>query len=659
MKIIKRALLLLFGFIFYTNTSKAAIGDTTIVTMHSLDSLTYYGNYKRSNKLPAINTYRRIFLLYTIGRYQCPAGSTYCGQWDYTLTFHINNYDTILHPKRVEIARAITPYSGTGSVFNTAWTHTYWIDVTDYAPILHDSCQLEALYAGYSGGFTLKTQLMFIEGMPEREPVKVTPIYDGYFNYGGATSIENNLPATNFTLSNNANSADALITITGHGSDNNYCSEFCEKYYQFFVNGTMQEQINFWKKCGFADIQAQTGTWIYDRSGWCPGEKVLPTHHAITGANSSTATEINMDVEPYTSPNGGAGFGIAANIVEYKNPTKVLDACIDDIITPSIKDDYKKYNFNCGQPQIVLKNSGSTTLNAATIWYGYAGQLQKYEWTGSLPFLSSTIITLPAIAWGNLLADSITFYATVTKPNNGVDENKWNDTFTSMYRKPPTLPNELIIRTQTNNTAVSSGLPYNETSWQLTDANGTIIKQRINNANSTVYTDTLNLQPGCYQLVVSDTGWADGLSFWVYGTSGFPAANNPGVGSISLRNKSGSLLTNGITKFNSKYYSGDFGSKFIYNFKVDFATNIQDYKTMEDEIYISPNPAKGTMQLNVAGPSKVIIKITDLNGKVVKELTEKGNYYYSIDINNFAAGLYNCIITQEAETVVRKLIIAE
>ncbi len=648
----KRITILLFTF-FISFGAVAAQGDTTIINFHNNDSLDYYNTFSASNKMPTANvTYRKIFLIFTIGRYNCPAGSTYCGQWDYTLSFYLKNMDTTISNKTIEIGRTITPYAGTGAVFSTAWKHTYYLDVTDYAPILKDSASLQALYSGYSGGFTLSTQLMFIEGTPAKIPVAVTQIYQGSFNYGGTNSIENNLPPTTASIASPSTNAAMHITVTGHGSDNNGCSEFCKKEYKFYVDSALQTTIDFWRICGFADIQAQTGTWIFDRGGWCPGEKVLPFTHIIPNATVGNPFVVNMDMENYTSPNGGASYSIAGNLISYKNPSYTLDASIEDIIVPSIKSDYKKYNSNCTAPQFVFKNTGTTPITTATFEYGFAGQLLSYTWVGNLAFLEQQSITLPSIPWGNLLQDSSTFYVQLKTVNTVIDQDSYNNTYTSLYTKPPTLPGNIIIKLTTNNTAVTSGLPYNETSWQLYNAQGAVVKQRVNNNNSTVYNDTLNLIPGCYQLIVSDTGWADGLSFWLWNNT----AQNPGSGSIRLQNAStGLFLSNNVTKFNSKYYSGDFGSKFIYGFKVDFPTGVQEGE-VPTTMQLYPNPATNIVQLQLPNSQPAVVKIINSNGQVVlQNKYAVTNNMAAINISLLPSGVYYCIVAQGNSVLQQKL----
>lgn len=652
-----KKILLLIAISISSFVSQANPGDTTIVPVHILDSLTYYGTYTRSAQLPTANvTYRKIYFLYTIGRYQCPAGSQYCGQWDYSLDFIAKPLNPAVSTEDYEIARGITPYAGTGSVFNTAWTNTYYIDVTDFAPILKDSLELQAKYSGYSGGFTLASQLMFIEGTPAKEPVSIHKVQRGYYAYGGATSIETNLIPDTTQIVAPATNADMLVSITGHGSDNTGCSEFCEKYYTINLNGTQISQVDFWKKCGFCDIQAQTGTWVYDRGGWCPGEKVLARRHPLTGITPATPFVVDMDLETY-SGSGGAGYSVASYVIGYKDPSFSLDAELEDIISPSQRDDYKKYNPNCTNPMVVIKNAGTTDLTTVTIRYGIKGQfLYSYKWNGNLKFLQSATVTLPSIAWGNLLTDSSEFIAFVENPNDAADQYAMNDTIRSMFVNSPSLQSDLIFRLKTNNTAVTSGGAFNETSWKLFDANNNIIKQRIDNANNTQYDDTLSLAPGCYHLEMIDEGWEDGLNWWVY--PNYPT--NPGVGFFQIRNAlTGSIFTNTVTKLNSKYYNGDFGSKFVYNFKVDFPTGTTLIEKSNFEVNLFPNPASDVLHVELHGiESETSIALLNMNGEVLAQQYVRKDGIQSFSLQNLAKGIYFVKISDKNHVEVRKVVVS-
>lgn len=75
-----------------------------------------------------------------------------------------------------------------------------------------------------------------------------------------------------------------VATITGHGSDNNGCAEFCVTSHHFIVNGRANVKVfkNAATAMGCAQrvsegaIPNEHGTWLYGRDGWCCGKDVVP-----------------------------------------------------------------------------------------------------------------------------------------------------------------------------------------------------------------------------------------------------------------------------------------------------------------------------------------------------------------------------------------------
>ncbi|XP_078376545.1 uncharacterized protein LOC144659900 [Oculina patagonica] len=84
-----------------------------------------------------------------------------------------------------------------------------------------------------------------------------------------------------------------VATITGHGSDNNNCAEFCVTSHHFVVNNK-QNYSRVFKNAGSAMGCAdrvpegvepnEHGTWLYGRDGWCDGQEVIPWVVDITSA---------------------------------------------------------------------------------------------------------------------------------------------------------------------------------------------------------------------------------------------------------------------------------------------------------------------------------------------------------------------------------------
>lgn len=628
----KKLLLLLSVICAGATSLYAAPGDTTWITVYENRKIDHYGDFDTTAYLPpAGNRYRKIRMHYILGRYNCAPGSQYCGSWDYTTLVYAKpqNADT------VELARIITPYA-------TDWPitrqHDYIVDVTDYASILHGNLDMQYQYEGYSWGFTLTLKIEFIEGIPPMDAVSARNIYDGYFAYGKVSDpIENHLVPKNFQYAAPASNAYIKNIISGHGSDNTGCGEFCSKYYQQKINGTLLSQKQLWKNdCGYNNVYPQTGTWIFDRANWCPGEAVYPIYHDLNSVtNPGTPFEVNMDFQPYTSPNQSnvGGYNVVSQLISYKAPNHTLDASIEDIIAPTNDPNYFRSNGICANPKIKIKNTGTTALTALTITYRLqGGQAATYNWTGNLAFLEEEIVDLGTSASVFAGNESDQFLVSLTSINGqGTDENVFNNTYRATFKAVNSYPNKFRVYFKTNNAPAASNSAVNETSWKILDAAGTVVASRENNAFNTVYIDTLDLPAGCYTFVMDDEK-CDGISWWYY--PNYPV--NPGSGQVRfIRESSQSILKN---------FSGDFGCQLKENFTVGYTLDVPELDKTQNGFQLYPNPASSSIQLifDQQTQQDVTCQIMDLSGKVVKSCNFKpdSSSIYTVETNEFHDGIY-------------------
>lgn len=636
--------------------SNAAVGDTTWVTVYNLRKLTYYGNYDTSAVLPTGKTYRKIRLHYILGRYACPGGTTYCGSWDYTTQLWIKppGADT------VEIARVITPYA-------TDWLATnrkndYVIDITDYSSLLNGNLDFRYKYDGYSWGFTLTLKIEFIEGTPPMNNIAIKNIYDGYFAYGNAGNpIENYLiPKPNSYLTAGTK-AFIKNTISGHGSDDNGCGEFCSKYYSMKINGTQISQKQLWRAdCGINDIFPQTGTWIYDRANWCPGNIVKPLFHDVTPYTTAATTfSADIDMEPYTSSSPSGGYNIVSQLITYAAPNYSLDVSIEDIMAPTDNTNYIRSNTICSNPKVKIKNTGTSNITNVVFNYNLkGGAISTYTFTGNLSFLQDTIVDLGssvAVFNGN---ESNIFEVSINKVNGIVsDQNTYNNVYTSKFVDVKSYPNKFVVYFKANKSVSPINGTYSESNWKITNDAGVVVKSRTNNnyATSTatvgLYIDTISLANGCYTFTMDDEG-CDGISWWAY--SSYPV--NPGTG---------------ILRFNSAYspiiiknFNGDFGCQIQERFTVGFYLPVAEVKKSNLDFELFPNPASNEINLllDIKERTNLNYYITDVTGKeVMRGIIENvGSEFYSIKTENLQSGLYfvNCKINS-SQMVTKKIVITK
>src|SRR6185503_10753464 len=112
-----RAFILLLSIVSLLSAkSLANPGDTTWVQAQNDVQLDWYNDFDTPVNFPAGTvSYRKIIMVFTLGKYQCPAGTQYCGDWDYTVqNFLMTPTDTF------ELSRLITPYA------NASYPRTPW-----------------------------------------------------------------------------------------------------------------------------------------------------------------------------------------------------------------------------------------------------------------------------------------------------------------------------------------------------------------------------------------------------------------------------------------------------------------------------------------------------------------------------------------------------
>lgn len=575
----RKAIYLLIGLTCSVFSLKANVGDTTWVQAHNVQ-LSYYNNYDSTAVFPdGSKTYRKIYMIMTLGQYNCPAGTQYCHQWDYDL----ENYIMTKGGDTLEISRFITPYATTGTPgFGSSWKQHYIFDVTDYAKQLRDTALVRVHYSGYSGGFTLDVRFAFIEGTPERDVVQINKLWSGEFQYGNQSNlIDSNIKPITLTMPAAAQTAEMKVAITGHGQDDaTGCCEFdfsgVGHTYSVAVNNNTVGQQNMNVVCGTNEVYPQGGTWAFRRAGnWCPGGKVTVGRYKLTGATPGNAYDVDINFDDSYDGTGNYGsYTLEGSVVSYGALNHTLDASLEEIISPSSFEWYKRENPLASKPVITVRNTGSTPITSILFQYGVKDSDQsQFIWTGSIPPLSNTIITMPALqAITNLSLNGVTgsqgFVATIMQVNGVQDNDPSNNVLTSAFNIAPTWPSQFAINLTTSSLAANAdpilsdwGSGVSDASWDIIDANGVVVASRSNLNTASTYKDTINLNGAGFYALRVNTVACSGLHWWpLDGQTGYRA------GSIVVRD-----FNNGVNlPLNGNVYSGtyhdDFGCGFVQYF---------------------------------------------------------------------------------------------
>ena len=296
----KRILLAAFLILVFTGITKTSPGDTTWVTAYTNDFHNWATvNYASVTMPDTTHHWEKILMKYTIS---CPPGG--CDPWD--RLGWVKLYTDTSTGAGFEIARIVTPYNIVGGGYPGSCT--FWIDVTDYMPLLHDTQifgnYIESWINGTRGWYST-IKFAFIEGEAYWKPYKVVNLWqEHYIIYGDtANPHENHLPGMNVLIDPNAVKVKAKLIATGHGQGNsNNAAEFSYKYHQLVVNNDSLTH-NLWRAdCSSNPCSPQGGTWQYPRAGWCPGASVTPWDLDITAlVTPGTNAVLDYNIEPYVN----------------------------------------------------------------------------------------------------------------------------------------------------------------------------------------------------------------------------------------------------------------------------------------------------------------------------------------------------------------------
>ncbi len=523
-----------------------------------------------------------------------------------------------------EMGRFITPY-GNGLDLGDGFTWVY--DVTDYEPFLHDSVHLKA------GNFQELLDLKFymIEGTPPRDVKKIEKVYSGYYYL---SQFPEKVPPDTIALIPDATTFKIKTRTSGHLFSNpENCAEFCPKVHTLLVNNEVAGQWQMLQECSTNPLYPQGGTWIYDRSGWCPGMKV--TEHDFEITPFVTDDTIVVD---YNSQAGQYGtYNLEVQLFSFGSPNFNTDVSVEEIINPNNAKRYARFNPSASKPLIVIENRGADTLTSVDIVYGPRGAAPKtYHWTGFLGFLESEQVQLDVFDWDDWQQGNGKFDVELSMPNNTQDENPINNTLTSSYDLPPVYPATFVIHFKTNKAAYQNN-------WEIRKDDGTLLYERDNFDNLTLYVDTVTFINGIYDFCLWDSG-DNGISFW---------ANNEGSGYLKFYDMDGELI---------KQFNGDFGHNIYQCFYADMylGSNRTASNNLAFDILSNPNDGKFTLSYALKEPGNISVKITDISGKTVYTDSRYSNNLHGkiyVRLPGAAAGVYSCTFTANGYSESKKLII--
>lgn len=694
MKKISIAILLLVGFsvkAFAEDTTFVAVEDTTVWEDNDTSYVTE-ASFPSADE----NDYRQIWMNVHMS---CPDGHevgdqviTNCGEWDYSVQIQVlqeigeNEYDT------VEIGRGATPYAGG---WPPNWEHQWKIDVTDYAPLFDGDTKIRSFFHGSTEGFLAFFDFEMVEGTPPRKPLTVEEIYSNPnhedasntkgWPYGYTHTDVNNehLVPTELEMPDEAEEAKARVSIKGHGFGETAgnCAEFCPKDFYLFKDGEQFADQLIWRNnCDVAAAYPQTGNWISPRTNWCPGEFSYTYDHDIPDVGPGDVFEFEMDIEDHiNSPPADDDYTTPRWLTDvqwftYGPRNFDHNAGVKRILSPSKHPDHERYNPRCDRPVIEIRNRGDETLENLTIEYGTeTGWKNSFDWEGELEFMESDTVELPGSGWGvaPLFSGGGVFEVELKEPNGQEDEEPESATKTSHYHTTDQLHSDAIIVDLTTkedrSPYVGTDIPQ-ESRWFIFDEinHDTVAMKDFGDMDyDTRYTDTVELEDGCYRFQIQDlrlNEQGDGLSYFGFGQDSSYWFHASG-GNLTLRNAGGrpfqrftdyDFLTR--QRQGTDPFSLNFGHENSKSFTVGNAMGVEEDQERpfpnSESINLFPNPAKDqmTVELPLIYENEIKAGVYDLSGKLVLEKAfddaldqklrfdvselDKGNYILRLNTEN-------------------------
>jgi len=509
--------------------------------------------HRMMQKIPKGN-YRKAILKIDLG---C---ATYgCCAWDYTYRGFFSKKINDTSFEDIEIARLITPYSSfmrKGRYgYDSTWVHPYQYDVTDFMPLIKDSVIFSAHTGGWDDkgkfGFKHTVTLYLIKGDNAQVASNLIPMYKNAYRYHDSSQFDHLIAPFHFKIDKEDKFAKFRVIFTGHDQQ----GEFSPIPFYVKLNGKQIFQKRLWKTdCDQNAIQPQSGTWIFSRCNWCPGEKVQEIEVDLSPFLKQGDNEIDLLLGKIETQDSqiNANYLIDGNVILYKS--RVLrDIELVSIVAPNTDPNFRIYNPICQTPKLKIRNKGSDIANYVTMncWIDN-NPSYEYTWTGSLATNEEVIIDAGQLEMKNSKPNSI-FHAALKSTMYNTE--KYNDTLISHFKMTDVFhTNSLIFEIATTNDS-----SINQLKLFLKEEDVDYFQKDYFNNNS-VYRDIARVVDGCYQLILKDYDknyeCGDGLSFWYSSRIG---KKTSGIFKI-YDAKSGKLL---------KVFNPDFGGKIDYQFRIE------------------------------------------------------------------------------------------
>ena len=542
--------------------------------------------------------------------------------------------------EQFEIGRFITPYGINLSLGPQGFTWVF--DVTDYAQLLQGEVDLSA--GNQQELIDLKFE--FITGTPPRDVLQVDRIWGRYGSYSYKNLDDDvSLSAVTVPLLPGADEFKVKTRLTGHGHYSStgeypHCCEWKDNEHYLMVNGDTVAgwHIFQYHDCGLNPVYPQGGTWPGAREGWCPGDLVTEHDFEITEFVTGDEVTLDYDITPVPPDNLGMGNGnyvVAMHLVQYGSPNFETDAEIYDVISPGSKDEYSRKNPVCYDPEIIIRNNGTSDLTSLNFEYAVSGGIpQYYTWNGNIEPHCKDTVFLPVTFSSFWMGDTLRqFHVEISEPNGMQDEYMENDTYKTTFNLPDLFDEPFVLQLKTNNQAYRYSL-------EVRDVSGNVLLTWDDLDNNTVYSDTVDYPDGCYTIELIDEEDM-GLSYWAYPQQGSGYLRFFDLDSIMIKN-----------------FNPDFGRSVFYTFNIGDVSYIRE-PNLQELVNVYPNPFNDKVYIDFDEmQGETFISIFNIQGQKVyaDQIHLNGAFRFLLDLSDLPSGIYLVRINQGSYSIRKKLI---
>ncbi len=268
---------------------------------------------------------------------ECPNINGACDDWDRKAWVEVQGPSG----NWIEIFRYITPYG-------VACDHT--VDLTPYASLLQGQVNLRMFIDTWgTGGWDINLDIEYEAGTPDYLYSRVEELWDGVFDFGNPSNLQPVDTVRDYTFPEFSERAELILVTTGHGwGENNAfnAAEFFNATHQIKINNNDAFTQNLWVDCNPNPdgCQPQSGSWQFNRAGWCPGAIAEVYTYNLADYLNDGAIDFSYIFHPgyedfchpmspgcvdvLTCPDCDAGFNphyeVSGHIITYSNSPNVV-----------------------------------------------------------------------------------------------------------------------------------------------------------------------------------------------------------------------------------------------------------------------------------------------------------------------------------------------